>query len=113
MCANTAGYPGLHDELRNCRGRYTLERVKMPETCGGRICTIEFDCHGEDCIRIKCLEAPVPYSGSDSIIAQWLERGSLDFGSFSQLAAFLERFGEDEIRQINSTAPQITSTETA
>lgn len=95
MCANTAGYSGLHEELRNCRGRYILEGVKMPESCGSQICTIEFCYHGEDYIQMRCLDSPVAYNGGNPRIAQWLENGSLEFGSFEQLTAFLRQFNEE------------------
>lgn len=97
MCANTAGYSGLHEELRNCRGRcYILEGVKMPESCGSQICTIEFRYHGEDYIQMRCLEAPVAYKGSNLRIAQWFENGTLEFGSFDQLTAFLRQFNDEQ-----------------
>lgn len=109
MCANTDGYSGLQQELRNCRGRYILEGVKMPESCGSQICTIEFRYHGEDYIKLICLDAPVSYNGPNPRIAQWLENGTLEFGSFDQLTAFLRQFNEDGIHQTN-TAPKNTPT---
>ena len=103
MCANTAGYSGLHEELRNCRGRYILEGVKMPESCGSRICTIEFWYRGEDYIQMKCLDSPVAYTGTNPRIAQWLENGTLEFGSFEQLTAFLKQFNKEGVTQSNGS----------
>lgn len=96
MCANTSGYSGLHEELRNCRGRYTLESVMMPESCGSQICTIEFRYYGEDYIQMECLDSPVTYNGSNPRIAQWLENGTLEFGGFDQLTTFLKQFNEED-----------------
>lgn len=95
MCADTAGYSGLHEELRRCPGRYIFENVKMPESCQDRICTVEFRYYDEDHIKILCPDSPVQYNGSDPRIAQWLETGVLEFGSFDQLAAFLALFNKD------------------
>jgi len=105
MCANTAGYSGLHEELRNCHGSYILEGVKMPEDCGGEVCTIEFRYHGDDYIQMRCLDSPVTYNGSNPRIAQWLENGTLEFGSFDQLTAFLKQFNA-ETTPHNYTNPQ-------
>lgn len=101
MCANTTGYSGLHEELRSGSGRYILEGVKMPESCGSQICTIEFKYYGEDYIKMICLDAPVSYNGSNPRIAQWLENGTLEFGSFDQLTAFLRQFNESQTRPSN------------
>lgn len=109
MCANTAGYSDLHEELRNCRGRYILEGVKMPESCGSQICTIEFRYHGEDYIQMRCLDSPVAYNGGNPRIAQWLENGTLEFGSFDQLTAFLKQFNEESTPR-NNRSPQRTPT---
>lgn len=94
MCADTASYPGLLQELRNCSGRYILDNVKMPESCGGRVCTIEFIYYGDDYIKLICANSPVEYSGQDAGIARWLENGTVEFGSFEQLTNFLALFGE-------------------
>lgn len=108
MCANTEGYSGLHEELRNCRGRYVLEEVKMPESCGSQICTIEFQYYGEDYIQMICLDAPIAYNGSNSRIAQWLENGTLEFGSFDQLTAFLRQFNEEQTSLDNGISRPIS-----
>lgn len=94
LCSTPSGFSGLHQELRNGKGLYILDGVKMPESCGNRICTIEFRYYGENFIKLTCVEAPVSYSGSNPQIAQWLETGTAEFNSFNQLTAFLSQFGE-------------------
>jgi hypothetical protein len=94
MCSNPDSFTGLHEELRNCGGRYTLDKVRMPPSCGNRICTIEFKYYDENFIKMTCVDAPVLYSGTNSRIRQWLENGTVEFSSFEQLTAFLEQFGD-------------------
>ena len=94
MCENQAGYNSLHEELRNGRGKYTLDEVKLPESCGNRVCTVEFKYYSDDHIEMSCSEAPIEYSGNDVQIARWLESGTAEFCSLAQLDAFLARFGE-------------------
>lgn len=98
MCANTSNYEELHDELRACGGRYILDDVKMPESCGNHTCTIEFRYFDETCIEMICADSPVPYSGSDTRIARWLENGIAEFCSFNQLTDFLKLFNEPPAR---------------
>ena len=106
MCANTKGYADLHQELRKGHGRYTLEKVKMPEYCNDNVCTIEFKYYGEDRIQMNCLEAPVTYNGNNPRIAQWLTNGTLEFGSFDQLTAFLKQFNKIDSQQVNRTTSE-------
>jgi len=97
MCANTNEYNGLYDEIRNSRGRYILDEIKMPDTCGNHMCTVEFEYYSDDMISIVCSEAPLEYSGSDPLIAEWVRTGRLDFTSFKRLGEFLARFNDDAV----------------
>ena len=80
----------------------------MPESCGSRICTIEFRYRGEDYIQMKCLDSPVAYTGTNPRIAQWLENGTLEFGSFEQLTAFLKQFNEEQTHTSNNNSRQVS-----
>ena len=97
MCEDRNSYSGLHEELRGGRGRYILDNVRMPESCGNRVCTIEFRYYGDDCIKMLCVEAPVEYTGSNARIARWLETGTVEFGSLSELDEFLGLFGSESV----------------
>lgn len=108
MCENRAGYNGLHEELRCGRGRYILDEVKLPGSCGNRVCTVEFMYYGDDYIKLVCNEAPIDYSGSDIRIARWLESGTAEFNSFEQLDEFLARFGDPEPRRVRNEDPPET-----
>lgn len=104
LCADFSGYPELYEELRNSRGRYILDGVMLPESCGSQICTVEFRYYGDNNIQMVCIEAPVPYSGNDPQISGWLENGTAEFKSFDELTAFLNRFSRDTItRRSNNT----------
>lgn len=109
MCANTRGYSELQEELRHCRGQYILDNVRMPDFCNNQICTIVFKYHGDDYIQLTCLDAPVTYNGSNTRIAQWLENGTLEFGNFEQLTAFLKQFNENGTQQENENSNRTPS----
>lgn len=109
MCANTRGYSELQEELRHCRGQYILDNVRMPDSCNNQVCTIVFKYHGDDYIQLTCLDAPVTYNGSNTRIAQWLENGTLEFGNFEQLTAFLKQFnGTQQENENSNRTPSIT-----
>lgn len=97
MCSNPDSFAELHEELRSGNGRYILEGVRMPRSCGSRICTIEFHYYDESFIKMTCVDVPVSYSGNNLGIRRWLENGSVEFGSFEQLTAFLSQFNEAAI----------------
>lgn len=97
LCSNESGFNVLHNELRNCGGKYILDNVKMPDTCEDRICTIEFKFYSENKIELTCIEAPITYTGSNNIISEWLTSGSMEFSSFNELKSFLSSFKYDTV----------------
>ena len=95
LCSDRSGYAALHSELDSCMGRcYYLDDVVLPHSCGDIRCTVAFrpDRNG---ISVQCDMAPVPYSGSDPVIAQWLETGTVFLADYNELDAFLARFAEE------------------
>jgi len=95
LCADTSSYTSLHEELMHCGGRYVLDDVVMPRSCGNMHCTIVFCCRGGESVTMQCQPAPITYSGSNSQIAQWLSSGSVYFNSFNELDRFLMMFAAD------------------
>lgn len=100
LCSNENSFEELHDELRAGNGLYILDNVKMPETCGNCVCTIEFKYYSENRIVLSCSGAPVDYLGTDNQIAEWLTTGTKEFGNFDEVKTFLSKFKRD--RCLNS-----------
>ncbi len=95
LCSNENSFEELHEELRAGNGLYILDNVKMPETCSGCICTIEFKYYSENRIVLSCSGAPIDYLGTDDQIKNWLTTGTQEFGSFDEVKAFLSKFKND------------------
>ncbi|MBQ8183783.1 MAG: ATP-dependent Clp protease ATP-binding subunit [Clostridia bacterium] len=100
LCSNENSFEELHDELKAGNGLYILDNVKMPETCGDCVCTIEFKYYSENRIVLSCSGAPVDYLGTDTQIAEWLTTGTKEFGNFDEVKTFLSKFKSD--RCLNS-----------
>lgn len=64
QCSNIHGFNGLYEEMTSGNGLYILDDVQLPDTCGYAVCTIEFRYYDEHHVSIRCVEAPVNYSGS-------------------------------------------------
>lgn len=111
MCGNVRSYPILYNAVRSCTGRYIFDEVEMPETCGEKVCTIEFRYYGKNRISIVCTDPPEDYSGSDEQIRKWLEEGELFFSSFDELGSFLQRFNADSERS-SGNDPSPTAADT-
>lgn len=107
LCSDRQGYPALHSELDACMGRsYYLDDVVLPHSCADMRCTVAFrpDRSG---ITVQCDMAPVPYSGNDPVIAQWLSSGTVLLADYQELDSFLERFAsEGELSANGSAMPE-------
>lgn len=85
QCSNIHGFNGLYEEMTSGNGLYILDDVQLPDTCGYAVCTIEFRYYDEHHVSIRCVEAPVNYSGSCPQIGRWLSSGTADFDSFDDM----------------------------
>lgn len=104
-CSNVNGFNGLYEEMTSGNGLYILDDVQLPDTCENAICTIEFRYYDENHVSMKCVEAPIPYFGSDTQIASWFTSGVTDFDSFDDLKSFLLKFRSDHIPAAQPVAP--------
>ena len=92
QCSNIHGFNGLYEEMTSGNGLYILDDVQLPDTCGHAVCTIEFRYYDEHHVSIRCVDAPVNYSGSCPQIGRWLSSGTADFDSFDNMKDFLLKF---------------------
>ena len=94
MCADTTG---LREELEACTGKLIFDDVRMPDNCGGGFATIEFVYYGANDIELRIESDDATYRGRDSAIRQWLQDGSIGFGSYDALECFLKRFAAQDV----------------
>lgn len=99
QCSNIHGFNGLYEEMTSGNGLYILDDVQLPDTCGYAVCTIEFRYYDEHHVSIRCVEAPVNYSGSCPQIGRWLSSGTADFDSFDDMKDFLMKFRTDRVQE--------------
>lgn len=99
QCSNVNGFNGLYEEMTCGNGLYILDDVQLPETCENAVCTIEFRYYNEHHVSIKCVEAPVNYTGSCPQIGHWLSSGTADFDSFDDMKDFLLKFRTDRVQE--------------
>ena len=112
LCSDVNGYTGLYEEMTRGSGLYILDDVQLPDTCSNAVCTIEFRYYDENNISVRCVEAPINYTGSCSQIGRWLSSGTAEFDSFNDMKAFLLRFRNDHAQEAEPTAALITHPET-
>ena len=98
QCSNINGFNGLYEEMTRGNGLYILDNVQMPDTCANAVCTIEFRYYDEHHIAIRCVEAPLNYTGCNPQIRSWLTHGTADFDSFDDLKDFLLQFRTDRVQ---------------
>lgn len=103
QCSNVNGFNGLYEEMTSGNGLYILDDVQLPDTCGNTVCTIEFRYYDEHHVSIRCVEAPVHYTGSCPQIRHWLSSGTSDFDSFDDMKDFLLKFRTDHVVETEST----------
>lgn len=97
MCSDGSSFEGLRQELASCGGRYCLDAVTLPGTCEDAICDIEFRCFRNGNIVLLYSSQPFRYSGRDPVIAEWVEKRSIEFQDFNELTGFLLRFKADAV----------------
>ena len=93
MCSNTEG---LREELEACPGKLIFDNVLLPGDCGCGFADIEFARYAENDIELRIKSDGIEYSGRDRAIRRWLKDGSIRFGSYDTLEAFLHRFAAQE-----------------
>ena len=93
MCADTTG---LQEELEACTGKLIIDDVRMPDNCGGGLANIEFVYYGANDIELRIESEDARYLGRDRAIRQWLQDGSIGFGSYDALERFLHKFSVQE-----------------
>ena len=97
QCSNIHGFNGLYEEMTSGNGLYILDDVQLPDTCGNAVCTIEFRYYDEHHVSIRCVEAPVNYTGSCPQIGRWLSSGTAVFDSFDDMKEFLKKLSTDSV----------------
>lgn len=116
QCSNIQGFNGLYEEMTSGNGLlYIIDDVQLPDTCGNAICTIEFRYYDEHHVSIRCVEAPVNYTGSCPQIGRWLSSGTADFDSFDEMKNFLLKFRTDCVSEeelISNEGPRSTGNQT-
>lgn len=115
QCSNIQGFNGLYEEMTSGNGLYIIDDVQLPDTCGNAICTIEFRYYDEHHVSIRCVEAPVNYTGSCPQIGRWLSSGTADFDSFDEMKNFLLKFRTDCVSEeelISNEGPCSTGNQT-
>lgn len=117
MCADTTG---LREELERCTGKLIFDDVRMPDDCGGGLANIEFVYYGANDIELRIESEDAVYCGRDSAIRQWLQDGSIEFGSYDSLERFLKKFAAQDVcdthivtKTLGSTIPESPEMQTA
>jgi DNA polymerase III delta prime subunit len=105
QCSNVNGFNDLYEEMTSGNGLYILDDVQLPDTCGNTVCTIEFRYYDEHHVSIRCVEAPVNYTGSCPQIGLWLSSGTADFDSLDDMKDFLLKFSTDYIDRQGELSP--------
>ncbi len=107
MCSDT---DGLREELEACPGKLIFDNVLLPDDCGCGFADIEFARYAENDIELRIKSDGVEYSGRDRAIRRWLKDGSIGFGSYDTLEAFLHRFAARETQ--SETVPAAANSRT-
>lgn len=95
ISCDDAGFEELHRELRSCPGLYILDNVRMPETFGNCISSIEIRHYSPRVITLTCNPPPREYTGKDRKIRSWAQLGTAKFSGFAEMKRFLKSFRND------------------
>jgi len=87
ISCDDAGFEELHRELRSCPGLYILDNVRMPETFGNCISSIEIRHYSPRVITLTCNPPPREYTGKDRKIRSWAQLGTAKFSSFAEISS--------------------------